>query len=71
MAIPAQYTSQDCSGYGTSIPKSLSVRTPVGTSCGRVLERDEHAARNLPWAGQALRGLVGVPAGTNRASVGL
>jgi putative transposase len=58
IAIPAQYTSQDCSGCGTRIPKSLSVRTHVCTSCGLVLDRDENAASNLPWAGQALRGVV-------------
>jgi putative transposase len=59
IAVPAQYTSQDCSGCGTRIPKSLSVRTHVCTSCGLVLDRDENAARNIQWAGQALRGLAG------------
>ena len=58
IAVPAQYTSQDCSGCGERIPKSLSVRTHVCTSCGRVLDRDENAARNIQWAGQALRGVV-------------
>jgi putative transposase len=59
VAVPAHYTSQDCSGCGTRIPKSLSVRTHVCTSCGLVLDRDENAARNIQWAGQALRGLAG------------
>jgi len=59
VAVPAKYTSQDCSGCGTRIPKSLSVRTHVCTSCGLVLDRDENAARNIQWAGQALRGLAG------------
>jgi putative transposase len=59
IAVPAHYTSQDCSGCGTRIPKSLSVRTHVCTSCGLVLDRDENAARNIQWAGQALRGLAG------------
>ncbi len=58
VAIPAQYTSQDCSGCGTRVPKSLSVRTHACTSCGLVLDRDENAARNIQWAGQALRGVV-------------
>jgi len=71
VAVPAQYTSQDCSGGGERVPKSLSVRTHLCTSCGLLLDRDEHAARNLQWAGQALRGLAGMPAGTNRESVGL
>jgi putative transposase len=59
VAVPPAYTSQDCSGCGTRIPKALSVRTHVCTSCGLVLDRDENAARNIQWAGQALRGLAG------------
>jgi putative transposase len=59
IAVPAQYTSQDCSGCGERIPKSLSVRTHVCTFCGLVVDRDENAARNIQWAGQALRGLAG------------
>ena len=66
VAVPAQYTSQDCSGCGTRVSKSLSVRTHVCISCGLILDRDENAARNIQWAGQVLRGLVGIPAGTNR-----
>ncbi len=71
IAVPPAYTSQDCSGCGTRIPKSLSVRTHVCTSCGLVLDGDENAARNIQWAGQALRGLVAVAAGLNRESIGL
>ena len=71
VAVPPQYTSQDCSGCGARVPKSLSVRTPVCPCCGLVLDRDENAARNLQWAGQALRGLAGVPAGMNREPAGL
>ncbi len=71
VAVPAQYTSQDCSGCGVRIPKTLSIRTHICTNCGLILDRDENAARNILWAGQALRGLVGMPAGTNRASIGL
>jgi putative transposase len=66
IAVPPAYISQsqDCSGCGTRIPKSLSVRTHGCTSCGLVLDRDENAARNIQAAGiqragQALRGLVG------------
>jgi putative transposase len=59
IAVPPAYTSQDCSGCGTrGFPKSLSVRTHVCASCGLVLDRDENAARNIQWAGQALRGVV-------------
>jgi putative transposase len=70
-AVPPAYTSQDCSGCGQRVEKSLSVRTHVCTSCGLILDRDENAARNIQWAGQALRGLAGSPAGTNREPVGL
>jgi putative transposase len=59
VAVPAQYTSQDCSGCGERVPKSLSVRTHICPACGLVLDRDENAARNILWAGQALRGLAG------------
>jgi putative transposase len=64
IAVPPHYTSQDCSGCGERVPKSLSVRTHVCPSCGLVLDRDENAARNIQaagmqWAGQALRGLAG------------
>jgi putative transposase len=59
IAIPAQYTSQDCSGCGERVPKSLSIRTHVCPCCGLVLDRDQNAARNIQRAGQALRGLAG------------
>jgi putative transposase len=53
VAVPAQYPSQDCSGCGERVPKSLSVRTPVCPSCGLVIDRDENAALNILRAGQA------------------
>jgi putative transposase len=71
LAVPPAFTSQDCSGCGERVPKSLSVRTHVCTNCGLILDRDENAARNILWAGQALRGLAGVPAGMNREAPGL
>ncbi len=71
VAVPPAYTSQDCSGCGTRVPKSLSVRTHVCTSCGLVMDRDENAAKNIQWAGQALRGVVAVAAAVNRASAAL
>ncbi|HEV2459831.1 MAG TPA: transposase, partial [Ktedonobacterales bacterium] len=53
IAVSAQYTSQDCSGCGERVPKSLSVRTHVCPACGLVLDRDENAALNILRAGQA------------------
>jgi len=47
------------------------VRTHVCPNCGLILDRDENAATNILWAGQALRGLAGMPAGMNREPVGL
>jgi putative transposase len=52
-AVPAQYTSQDCSGCGERMPKSLSVRTHICPTCGLVLDRDENAVLNILRAGQA------------------
>jgi putative transposase len=66
IAVPPAYTSQDCSGCGERVHKSLSVRTHVCTHCGLVMDRDENAARNIQWAGQALRGVAGMPAAMNR-----
>src|SRR5262249_8744284 len=71
VAVLAQYSSQGCSGCGERVRKTLSVRTQVCPSCGLVMDRDENAARNILWRGQRLRGLAGLPAAVNRASVGL
>jgi putative transposase len=57
-AVSPAYTTQDCSGCGERIYKSLSVRTHVCTNCGLILDRDENAAKNILWRGQRLRGLV-------------
>jgi putative transposase len=60
IAVPAQYTTQDCSGVLADgsrctqrVVKSLSVRTHVCPSCGLVMDRDENAAQNIRRAGQA------------------
>jgi putative transposase len=47
IAVPPQYTSQECSGCGTIVKKTLSVRTHICTGCGVVLDRDHNAARNI------------------------
>ena len=56
--VPPAYTSQDCSGCGERVAKSLSIRTHVCPSCGLVLDRDENAAVNILRAGQARGGLT-------------
>jgi putative transposase len=58
-AVNPVFTSQDCSGCGARIHKSLSVRTHVCTNCGLILDRDEHAAKTIHWRGQRLRGTPG------------
>jgi putative transposase len=70
-AVNPAYTSQDCSGCGARIEKSLSVRTHVCTNCGLMLDRDENAARNIIWRGQRLRGVPAMAGAMNREPVGL
>jgi putative transposase len=70
-AVNPAYTSQDCSGCGVRIWKSPSVRTHVCTNCGLILDRDENAARNIPWRGQRLRGVPTLVGAMNREPVGL
>jgi putative transposase len=70
-AVSPAYTSQDCSGCGERIYKTLSVRTHVCTNCGLILDRDENAARNIQWRGQRLRGVPALVGAMNREPVGL
>jgi putative transposase len=72
-AIPPAFTTQDCSNLrpdgticGERFYKSLSVRTHICPICGYVADRDENAARNIQWAGQALRGVPAVVGAPNR-----
>jgi len=47
VAVPPQYTSQECSGCGARVKKALSERTHVCLRCKMVLDRDHNAARNI------------------------
>jgi putative transposase len=47
ISVPPQYTSQTCSGCGTIVAKSLSVRVHRCNECGLILDRDVNAARNV------------------------
>jgi putative transposase len=60
VAVPPAYTSQDCSGCGERVEKSLSVRTHICPTCGLIMDRDENAARNIQAAGQAVQGAVAI-----------
>jgi putative transposase len=44
IAVEPHFTSQDCSGCGRRVKKSLSIRTHICPSCGLVLDRDHNAA---------------------------
>jgi putative transposase len=47
IAVAPHYTSQNCSACGTTVKKSLSVRTHICPNCGVVLDRDHNAALNI------------------------
>ncbi|MFN6289430.1 MAG: RNA-guided endonuclease InsQ/TnpB family protein, partial [Pseudanabaena sp.] len=47
VAVPPQYTSQNCSNCGKQVVKTLSQRTHHCGSCGTVLDRDHNAALNI------------------------
>lgn len=47
VAVPPQYTSQNCSNCGEVINKALSTRTHKCHQCGFVLDRDWNAAINI------------------------
>lgn len=47
VAVPPQYTSQDCSGCGYRVKKTLSQRTHQCLKCGLKMHRDDNAAQNI------------------------
>lgn len=51
-------TSQDCSGCGVKVPKSLSVRIHCCPKCGLTLDRDENAAINILMKALQAVGLI-------------
>jgi putative transposase len=70
-AVSPAYTSQEYSGCGEIVEKSLSVRTHVCMNCGLILDRDANAAKNIQRLGQRLRGLPALAGGMNREPAGL
>jgi putative transposase len=56
VAVPPQYTSQDCSGCGERVKKSLSERTHQCLKCGTKLHRDHNAAKNILVKGLEILG---------------
>ena len=51
VAVPPQYTSQNCSNCGKQVVKTLSQRTHHCGHCGTVLDRDHNAALNILASG--------------------
>ena len=47
VAVPPQYTSQDCSRCGNRVQKTLSERTHQCMKCGQKMSRDHNAAKNI------------------------
>ncbi len=58
IAVPPHYTSQNCSGCGVMVKKSLSTRTHT-CKCGTVLNRDHNAALNILRIGLSTVGHTG------------
>ena len=60
--VDAYNTSQDCSGCGTKVPKSLADRRHDCSHCGLSIDRDLNAARNIlnrAGVGSGLRNVAG------------
>ena len=57
VAVPPQYTSQDCSECGHRVQKTLSTRTHECSECGTSLHRDHNAARNILVKGLEVLGV--------------
>ena len=47
VAVSPRFTTQDCSGCGERVKKTLSMRTHICPACGLVLDRDWNAALNI------------------------
>jgi putative transposase len=53
VAVSPRFTTQDCSGCGYRVQKSLSQRTHLCPQCGLILDRNWNAALNILLAGLA------------------
>jgi putative transposase len=58
IAVPPEYTTQECSRCGYLVKKTLSTRTHRCPRCGLVLCRDHNAALNILRRGLELLGMV-------------
>jgi putative transposase len=62
VAVPPQYTSQNCSNCGEVVKKTLSTRTHVCQHCGHTQDRDHNAAINILKKGLNTVGHTGINA---------
>lgn len=62
VAVPPQYTSQNCSNCGEMVKKTLSTRTHVCEHCGHIQDRDHNAAVNILKKGLSTVGHTGINA---------
>jgi putative transposase len=53
IAVSPRFTTQDCSGCGFRVKKTLSMRTHICPECGLMLDRDWNAALNILLAALA------------------
>ena len=58
VAVPPQYTTQDCSRCGYRVAKTLSTRTHSCPRCGLEMDRDQNAALNILVKGLSLLGIA-------------
>ena len=61
--VPPHGTSQECSGCGRIVKKSLAQRTHGCDSCGLVMDRDHNAAVNIRQ-----KGIATLPAGRRKVT---
>ena len=54
VAVSPRYTTQDCSGCGFRVKKTLSMRSHICPHCGLVVDRDWNAALNILAAALAV-----------------
>jgi len=69
IAVSPRFTTQDCSGCGERVKKTLSMRTHVCPACGLVLDRDWNAALNILLAGLAAHRTAGQAETDSRKAV--
>jgi putative transposase len=70
VAVSPRYTTQDCSGCGFQVKKTLSMRTHICPHCGLVLDRDWNAALNILLAAKAALHRTAGQAGTGLSQEG-